>query len=69
MILADAMKRAKNNEPTKFRNEVAKTSNYKGVSGTITFRANQEPVKSPVYLLEVKGGKYALKAKVPVSFK
>ncbi len=69
VILAEAMKRAKSNEPSKFRNEVAKTQNFKGVSGTITFQANQEPVKSPVYLLEVKNGQYALKAKVPVSLK
>ncbi|TCL62982.1 amino acid/amide ABC transporter substrate-binding protein (HAAT family) [Hydrogenispora ethanolica] len=69
MILAEAMKRAKSNVPTKFRNEVARTKNFKGVSGTITFQANQEPVKSPVYLLEVKNGQYALKAKVPVSIK
>ncbi len=68
-ILAEAMKRAKSNEPTKFRNEVAKTKAYKGVSGTITFQANQEPVKSPVYLLEVKNGQYALKTKVPVHLK
>jgi branched-chain amino acid transport system substrate-binding protein len=65
-ILAEAMKRAKSNQPVKFRNEVAKTKAFKGVSGTITFRANQEPIKSPVYLLEVKDGKFALKTKVPV---
>ena len=60
------MKRAKSNDPKVFRDEVAKTGNFKGVSGYITFRANQEPVKSPVYLLEVKKGAFALKAKVPV---
>ncbi len=69
IILAEAMKRAKSNDPTKFRNEVAKTKEFKGVSGTITFLANQEPVKSPVYLLEVKGGQFALKAKVPVTIR
>ena len=69
VILAEAMKRAKSNAPSKFRDEVAKTKNFKGVSGTITFQVNQEPVKSPVYLLEVKNGQFALKAKVPVSLK
>lgn len=64
-ILAAAMQRSKSNEPVKFRNEVAKTKNFKGVSGTITFQANREPLKSPVYLLEVKNGAYGLKAKVP----
>jgi branched-chain amino acid transport system substrate-binding protein len=66
IILAEAMKRAKSNDPKVFRNEVAKTSNFKGVSGYITFRSNQEPVKSPVYLLEVKNGRFALKTKVSV---
>jgi branched-chain amino acid transport system substrate-binding protein len=65
-ILADAMKAAKSIDPKVFRNQVAKTSNFKGVSGNITFRANQEPVKSPVYLLEVKNEHFALKAKVTV---
>jgi branched-chain amino acid transport system substrate-binding protein len=65
-ILAEAMKRAKSNDPQKYRDQLAKTSNFKGVSGYITFRPNQEPVKSPVFLLEVKNGKFALKAKVPV---
>lgn len=66
IILAEAIKRAKNNDPKVFRDQVAKTSNFKGVSGYITFRTNQEPVKSPVYLLEVKNGQFSLKAKVPV---
>ncbi|MGE5581942.1 MAG: ABC transporter substrate-binding protein [Bacillota bacterium] len=66
IILAEAMKRAKSNDPKIFRDELAKTKNFKGVSGNITFRANREPVKSPVYLLEVKQGRFALKAKVPV---
>ncbi|HBE79184.1 MAG TPA: branched-chain amino acid ABC transporter substrate-binding protein [Firmicutes bacterium] len=66
IILAEAMKRAKTNDPKIFRNEVAKTSNFKGVSGYITFRSNQEPVKSPVYLLEVKNGQFVLKTKVSV---
>ncbi|HEX3031306.1 MAG TPA: ABC transporter substrate-binding protein, partial [Bacillota bacterium] len=66
-ILADAMKRAGSNDPKVFKAEVAKTKEFKGVSGTITFRENREPVKSPVFLLEVKGGKYVLKKKVPVT--
>lgn len=68
-ILAEGMKRANSTDPKVFRAEVAKTADYKGVSGTITFRDNREPVKSPVYLLEVKDGKFALKAKVPVTVK
>jgi branched-chain amino acid transport system substrate-binding protein len=66
VILAEAMKRAKSIDSKAYRDQLAKTSNFKGVSGYITFRSNQEPVKSPVYLLEVKNGQFALKAKVPV---
>lgn len=66
MILAEAMKRANSIDPKVFKAEVAKTKDFKGVSGTITFRDNREPVKSPVYLLEVSGGKFTLKTKVPV---
>jgi branched-chain amino acid transport system substrate-binding protein len=65
-IIAEGMKRAKSNDPKVFRDEVAKTKDFAGVSGNITFRDNQEPIKSPVYLLEVKNGKFALKEKVPV---
>ncbi len=67
MILAEAMKRAGSTDPKVFRDEVANTKDFKGVSGTITFQENQEPIKSPVYLLEVKDGKYTLKKKVPVT--
>ncbi len=66
-ILAEAMNRAGSTDPKVFRDEVAKTKEFKGVSGTITFQENREPIKSPVYLLEVKDGKYTLKQKVPVT--
>ncbi|UFS70127.1 ABC transporter substrate-binding protein [Geomonas sp. RF6] len=66
MLLADSMKRAKSNDPKVFKTALGQTKNFEGVSGTITIRANREPIKTPLALLEVKGGKYALKAKVPV---
>jgi branched-chain amino acid transport system substrate-binding protein len=66
MLLADAMKRAKSNDPKVFKTALGQTKNFEGVSGTITIRANREPIKTPLALLEVKNGKYALKAKVPV---
>jgi len=65
-MLADAIKRANSADPKLFKNELAKTRNFLGVSGTITIRANREPIKTPLALLEVKGGKFALKTKVPV---
>jgi branched-chain amino acid transport system substrate-binding protein len=66
MMLADAMKRANSTDPKAFKDAIAQTKNFEGVSGTITIRPNREPIKSPLALLEVKGGKFALKAKVPV---
>jgi len=66
MLLADAMKRSKSNDPKVFKTALGQTKGFEGVSGTITIRANREPIKSPLALLEVKNGKYALKAKVPV---
>jgi branched-chain amino acid transport system substrate-binding protein len=66
MLLADAMKRANSVDPKVFKDALAKTKNFEGVSGTISMQANREPIKSPLSLLVVKGGKFVLKAKVPV---
>lgn len=66
LMLADAIRRAGSADPRVFRAALAQTKNFPGISGTITIRPNREPVKSPLCLLEVKGGKYVLKAKVPV---
>lgn len=66
MMLVDAMKRANSADPKVFKTALAQTKNYEGVSGTITIRDNREPIKTPLALLAVKGGKFALKAKVPV---
>ncbi|KAA0891810.1 ABC transporter substrate-binding protein [Oryzomonas rubra] len=65
-LIASAMTAAKSNDPKVFKDAIAKIKNFEGVSGTITIRNNREPIKSPLCLLEVKGGKYVLKAKVPV---
>lgn len=65
-LIAAAMATSKSNDPKVFKDAIGKTKNFEGVSGTITIRANREPIKSPLCLLEVKGGKYVLKAKVPV---
>lgn len=69
MLIAKAIKDANSADPVKFKDTLAKTSNYEGVSGTITFQENREPIKSPVYLLEVKNGKFALLKKVAVEVK
>ncbi|MDD2900305.1 MAG: ABC transporter substrate-binding protein [Desulfuromonadaceae bacterium] len=66
MMIADAIKRANSADPKVFKTAMASTKNFKGVSGTITIRANREPIKTPLCLLAVKDGKFVLKAKVPV---
>jgi branched-chain amino acid transport system substrate-binding protein len=65
-LLADAMTRANSIDPKVFKDALAKTKNFAGVSGTISMQANREPIKSPLSLLYVKDGKFVLKAKVPV---
>jgi len=69
MLIAKAIEEAKSADPEKFKDTLAATKAYDGVSGSLTFQASREPVKSPVYLLEVKGGKFALLKKVPVEIK
>ncbi|ABO50247.1 amino acid/amide ABC transporter substrate-binding protein, HAAT family [Desulforamulus reducens MI-1] len=66
MLIADAIKAANSDVPEKFRAELAKTKDWTGVSGIITFQENREPIKSPVYLLEVKGGKFTVKETVEI---
>ncbi|MDS1030917.1 ABC transporter substrate-binding protein [Bacillota bacterium LX-D] len=65
-IIAEAIKKANSTDPTVFKAELAKIKDFPGVSGSTTFKANREPVKSPVNLLVVKNGKFSLLAKIPV---
>lgn len=69
MLIAKAMKEANSTDSVKFKDTLAQTKNYEGVSGTITFQDNHEVIKSPVYLLQVKDGKFGLLKKVPVELK
>ncbi len=55
-LIADAIKRAKSFNPTAIRNALAKTSNFKAVTGTITYPANSRvPLKSVAVLKVVDG--------------
>ncbi|WP_027363671.1 ABC transporter substrate-binding protein [Desulfotruncus alcoholivorax] len=65
-IIAAAMEKAKSADPKVFRDALAQTKDFPGVSGVTTFRENREPIKSPVYLLQVKDQKWSLLKKVPV---
>lgn len=67
MILAKAMEDAKSADPTVYKAQLAKLKDYPGVSGKTTIRPDREPVKSPVFLLTIKNGKFALEDKIPVN--
>lgn len=66
MILAKAMTDAKSTDPAVFKKELARVKDYPGVSGNTTFRPDREPIKSPICLITIKNGKFALLEKIPV---
>lgn len=66
-LIANAIKQANTANPEKFKDTLAATKNFDGVSGTISFKENREPLKSPVFLLQVNGGKFTLLEKVTVT--
>ncbi len=49
-LYADAVNRAGSLNPVKVRDSLAKTNNYKGLTGSITFDQNGDPIKSAVIL-------------------
>jgi branched-chain amino acid transport system substrate-binding protein len=66
VMLADAMKAANSSDPKVFKDKLAQTKDWEGVTGTITFDENREPIKSPVYLQEVKGQAFVVKSVIPI---
>jgi branched-chain amino acid transport system substrate-binding protein len=56
-VMEDAMQRAKSTEPAKYLPELAKTSGYKGVTGTISFDAKGDIKNGALTLYTYKGGK------------
>lgn len=66
VLLADAMAAADSSDPKVFKDTLAQTKDWDGVTGTITFDENREPIKSPVYLQEVKDHAFAVKAVIPI---
>lgn len=67
LMLAEAMEKANSSDPAVFKEALAKTKDFKGVTGTITFDENREPIKSPVYLQEVKDSEFVVKTVIPTS--
>ncbi|MGA2957012.1 MAG: ABC transporter substrate-binding protein [Thermodesulfobacteriota bacterium] len=65
MIIAEAIKRAGVTESTpenrtKIRDVLAKITDFPGVSGTHTFKPGKGDAEKSVFILTLKGGKYAL---------
>lgn len=62
-LIIDAIKRAGSADSVKIKDALAQTKDYKAVTGTITFDAQHNPVKSAV-VIELKDGKQVYRAKV-----
>lgn len=60
MLLFDAIKRAGSTEGDKIRLELAKTKDFKSISGNITINEQRNAVK-PAVVLEIKDGKFKYK--------
>ena len=56
-VMVDAMQRAKSSEPAKYLPELAKTTAYKGVTGTISFDAKGDIKNGALTLYTFKAGK------------
>lgn len=54
-FLADALKRAGTADPVKLKEALAKTKDFKGITGTFSIDANHNPVKS-ITILQMKDG-------------
>lgn len=63
-VLAAAMERAAKIDGPSIRDEIAKTSGYKGVTGTITMGPDRNPINKKLVVLEIKGGQMALRATI-----
>ena len=56
-VMVDAMQRAKSTEPAKYLPELAKTTGYKGVTGTIAFDAKGDIKNGALTIYTFKAGK------------
>ena len=63
LLVARAVKDAGSEDPAKISEAMAKINGFNGVSGSVTFDAQHNPVKSAV-ILEYVDGKQALKTKI-----
>ena len=62
-LVADAIKRAGSTEGKRVRDALASTADFPGVTGTISFDADRNPVKATV-IVQVRGGKFRYVASI-----
>lgn len=55
-LLADAITRAHSTNPTKIRDALAMTKNFQGVTGSITFDKNRNPMNKPAIIFQFQNG-------------
>lgn len=67
MWLADAIEEANSSDPIEFRESLVKTEDWEGVTGNITLDENREPIKSPVYILEVKDSQFSVAGAIDIN--
>ncbi len=60
LVILNAIQRANSDDPVKIRDEIAKTTDFKGAAGSITLDANGDAIKDAV-LKTVEGGKFVYK--------
>jgi branched-chain amino acid transport system substrate-binding protein len=63
-VLLDAMKRGKDFQRSTIRDQLARTSNFQGVTGTITLGADRNPVGKKIVVLEIQDNRVQLKGTV-----
>jgi len=63
-VLFEAMKRAKTSDRAVLRSELARTSNFSGVTGVITLGPDRNPVRKKLVVLEIQDGRVGLKGTV-----
>ncbi|GEM_PF-36220 len=59
-MMADAIKRAGSDDPKAIRDALAQTQNFKGASGTISYKPGERIPSKSVALIQVKDGKFNL---------
>jgi branched-chain amino acid transport system substrate-binding protein len=63
-LLADAIKRAGSTDPTAIRDALAATSNFVGVTGSVSYQAGRRVPEKTVTIIAIKNGQYSLAAEM-----